>query len=145
MTSEYAARALASSGKRPNTALPEPDIAAPSAPLSSSWTVREFTVLDARASSTSSNTLYMRCATPRTSPRVMASIIPFVSGWQRLRRASMRPKSSGVEQEKCGMHMTTCVRGSAGSAVSFSPRPSARAAPPMRQYGTSLPASIAAA
>ena len=56
-----------------------------------------------------------------------------------MRRLSMRPKSSAVETENGGLHITIHPPGSSGSGESISPRPSASIMPPVTQYGTSEP------
>ena len=52
-------------------------------------------------------------------------------------------KSSGVEMEKSGLHMTNTHSGRGGSGESTSPRPSASTVPPLTQNGTSDPTSPA--
>ena len=86
-----------------------------------------------RPGSTSSNTLYMRRATPARSPAARAASRPAVSGRRRMRQPSSLAKSSGVGTEKAGLHSTTWQSGRAGRVVSTSPRPSARAVPPRTQ------------
>ena len=145
LAASAAAEAVSRFGNRPYTAEPEPLITAPSAPLSSRQRFISPTACAARRSSASSNTLYIRRATPATSPARSAATSPSVSGRQRVRSVSSRAKSSGVEQVKCGMQITASVLGSGGSGVSTSPRPVASAVPPIRQNGTSEPARSAAA
>ena len=118
---------------------------APSAPFSSSRRFISPTAWAQRRSRASSKTLYILLATPARSPARRAATRPSVSGRQRVRRASSRVKSSGVEQVKCGMQMTAGVSGRGGRASRTSPRPPASAVPPRRQKGTSEPARSAAA
>ena len=86
-----------------------------------------------RGSSTSSNTLYIRRATSTRSPASRAASRPAVSGRRTIFRTSTRLNSWGVEMGKGGLHTTTWQGGREGSGVRSSPRPSARAVPPMTQ------------
>ena len=112
---------------------------APSAPQSMSTDLISLISASRRGSSTSSNTLYMRRATPARSPASRAAATPAVSGRRTIFRTFTRPKSWGVEMEKGGLQMTIWQGGRGGSGVRRSPLPSARAVPPSTQKGTSEP------
>ena len=87
----------------------------------------------------SSNTLHSRAVTPSRSPADSARIMPSISGRFFSATASANANSAGVGMPNSGLHSTIQQSGRAGSAVSRSPRPSARAVPPETQKGISLP------
>ena len=88
---------------------------------------------------TSSNTLQSPAAASSRLPAASACSIPAASGRRFGHTSSARAKRLGVGMPKSGLQSTIRQSGSAGSAVSRSPLPSANAVPPAMQKGTSLP------
>ena len=125
--------ARSSLSNRPKAVGPVPLMLAPRAPHWIRVFFRSATRFRWRSGRASSKTLYIRRATPARSPASSAATTPLVSGRQRRRTLSILAKSAGVEMENSGLHSTTQHLGRGGRGVRTSPRPSARAVPPMTQ------------
>ncbi|OGK94267.1 MAG: hypothetical protein A3J45_05885 [Candidatus Rokubacteria bacterium RIFCSPHIGHO2_02_FULL_69_13] len=125
-----------------STVGPLPDITLPSAPaLMSARLIRP--IWGCAGSTTASRALYRLAATRDESREASACISPFVRRPSSLSPAGTSPYTSRVESGKSGFTSTSESAGLAGSGSIRSPRPVARARPPLRKNGTSIPRATA--